>query len=71
MSERTKLVCNLGTREMFRHPMAEGTWRSTCKSVKLDGKKWYECRQQDGGGISHLLGTERVRLIEVGKNENE
>jgi hypothetical protein len=69
MEPRTKLVCNLGPKDLFRHPRTDGIWRATSRTEKLQGKKYYEAIQTDGNGISHLLGTERVELIEGGDNE--
>lgn len=63
---RTKLVCNLNLDDFFRHPLTEGIWRRTNEKIKLGGKTYYTAKQLYGNGISHLLGTERVELVEKG-----
>lgn len=67
MELRSKLVCNLGPKDRFLHPLAEGVWRRTDKTVKLTDGKWYEIRRVDGDDVSHLKGRDRVDLITEGE----
>ncbi|MBQ1791667.1 MAG: hypothetical protein II008_15940 [Oscillospiraceae bacterium] len=68
MEARTRLICNLGTRDFFRLTDDETDttlypqiWYRTDYTVKRDGKKKYECYQQNGEKlISFMSGNTRV-----------
>ena len=68
MEARTRLICNLGTRDFFRLTDDESDttlypqiWYRTDYTVKRDGKKKYECYQANGEKyVSFMPGNTRV-----------
>lgn len=77
METRTRLICNLGTRDFFRLTDDENDrtlypqiWYRTGYFLKRDGCKKYECYQQNGEkNISFINATRRVYPLDKAEAE--
>ena len=77
MEARTRLICNLGTRDLFRFTDDETDtklypqiWYRTNDFVVRNGRKKYECYQQNGEKlIDFMSGNTRVFPLDKAVSE--